>query len=262
MVSNLTLLPLAFMVLAVIFSPIGVSLNPACSVNPLQNSCLGAQNSIINNPACQVNPINNPSCAQSVQFLTNATVAFTPSGYSYNAAAQKQSCESVQIGGTTITQIPGLGTLSQLPVIGNVIDFMIGLGQYIQQNIINTFTGGITAPNIQTIYANNGIVQNCISASTSILLVVSFQGSDIILLFVGAVLTAAAVAVLSSVVLNAGGALIIFNAMSLALIYLILTAFGYATWATIPSPFGSFLYIINSLAFALGIVESVGGITS
>lgn len=241
---------MAFMVMAVIFSPIGASVNSSCSVNPNQSSCIGQGQSITVNPACQTNYVNNPNCASSLQFLTGGvSVAFTPSGYSYVAAAQKQSCENVNIAGTTITQVPVLGFLTQLPLLGNIADFFIGMGQ--------SFQGLITGNNSTAVTANN-----CLAASGSIILVVSYSGTDVILLFIGAILTAAGVAVLSSVVLNAGGALIIFNSMSLGLIYLMLTAFGYATWATIPQPFGSFLYIINTLIFALGLVESVGGIAT
>lgn len=252
MSNNLLIIPLAFMVMAVIFSPIGVSINPSCSVNPLQTSCLGDRPSIVNNPNCQTNEFNNPSCAISVQFLNNVSVAFTPQGYSYQAAASKQLCESVKINGVSITQIPILGTLTQLPILGNIADFFIGLGQAIQQTVVNSITGTNTI--------SSPTPDACLAAAGSIILLISFTGQDILLLFVGAVFTAAAVAALSSLVLNAGGAVIIFETMSLGLIFLILTALGYATWATIPSPFGSFIYTIVTLSFALGMITEVRGV--
>lgn len=257
--NQLVVIPIAFAVLAVIFSPIGISLNPQCSVNPLQQSCIGQAESIINNPNCQTDYINNANCAASVQFLTNASIAFTPQGYSYIAAAQKQQCESVTLNGATITQTPVLGTLSQLPVLGNIVDFFVGLGQWMQSAVMANFNQNQNniLTNTNSIPNPASTAQNCLAAATSIILNVSFQGSDIILLFVGAVLTAAAIAALSSIVLNAGGAIIIFKATALGLIFLVLTALGYATWATIPAPFGSFIYLIVTLVFALGIISDV-----
>jgi hypothetical protein len=257
---------MAFMVMAVIFSPIGVQINPACSQNPLSSGCISPVDSIISNPNCQTNFVNNINCSSSVYFLTNASIAFTPSGYSYTIAAQKQQCESLQINGVAINQVPILGNLVQLPVLGNIADFTIALGQWSQQyfaTLANTLAQAVTNNPTVTIVPvpnNSQTIASCTAAASNVILTVSFSGQDIILLFIGAVITSAAVAALTSILLNAGGTIIIFNAMSLTLIFIVLTALGYATWVSIPSPFGSFLYTINTLVFALGIINEAGAI--
>lgn len=277
MVSNYTVIPLAFQIIAIIFSPVGLSLSTACSVNPF----------------------NNPNCG--IIFTTPQAIAFTPTGYSYQVAQAAQNCSAIQIGGVTLANAPLLGTLDKLPLIGGVLNYIIGLiqgvstsfnsallhgyvltntpqGEYIsspvpigsdvfqnQPYLTNSTQGQeiVTAYNAleqQTIDSQQ-IANSCLKSSQA-LLIITYDPNDIMLLFISAVVTAGVIAALSTVVLNAGAAFIIFKVGSLSLIYLILTALAFPTWATIPSPFGSTLYALLTLGFALGMISDTGGILS
>lgn len=277
MVNNYIVIPLAFQIIAIIFSPVGLALSTACNVNPF----------------------NNPDCG--VIFTSQQSIAFTATGYSYVVAQAAQNCSQLQINGVTMANIPILGTIAQLPILGGALNYIIGLIQGVRTSFDSVLLHGYTITNSpqgeyisSPVPIGNDVFQNqpylvnstqgqeivaqynvidqqainsqqlanaCLKGSQA-LFIISFNPQDILLLFISAVATAAAISAVSSTVLNAGGALIIFKVSSLSLIYLILTGLAFPTWAIIPSPFGSTLYAFLTLGFALGTIGDVGSIAA
>lgn len=277
MTSNLIVIPLAFQFLAIIFSPVGLAVSTSCSVNAF----------------------NNPACG--IQFTGATAIAFTANGYSYQIAQDAQNCSSINIEGVNVnTAIVGGFNLESLPLISNIFNFFAGLGQTVRADLFatqqgqfilqNSTNGLVIANNNQLV--NGGLVfypvtsptgaaylaqynqleqqkvntnntaNECYKGATALLIISTNISNDVVALFLGVVFTSAAVAAIASVITNAGGTLVIFTVSSLGLIYLILSAIAFPTWATIPQPFGSTFYLLVTLAFALGVIEEIGSIAA
>ena len=276
----LIIIPLAFNIVAIVFSPFGLAVSPTCSSHA----------------------VNNPACG--IQFTTPQTIAFTATGYSYQVSQAAIGCETLRlqsgntfVNSTLVVQNSLATELERLPLFGAVFSFTAGLGQGVRADALSTQLSTYvlkTDSNGQLLIANTAatgfnptfypvtttqgatllaqynslqqqqktaqqLSQECKTASQA-LLIITFDATDIATLFIGAVMTSGAIAALSTFALKSGGSFIIFLISSLGLIWLILSGLGFATWATIPNPIGSILYSVLTLMFAIGMIEELGSI--
>lgn len=284
MVSQYIIIPLACQILAIIFSPTGLAVSPQCSSNYVNNPQCGIQFTSAESFSLTTTgyTYNVPEAQQQCSNMTVNGISFG-SGFTGNIA---------QFAGAA-SKIPFIGT-----GVADFIDFFVGLGQQTRANVLQTqannyfiqnTASGInigdtsqigTAQYIVPINSSlgqqrlaaynslqnqigntNTLVNACKKASGNIL-TITFDAQDISTLFIGAVITAGAVASLTSIVLNAGGTFTVFTIASLGLIWLILSALAFPTWAIIPRPFGSSLYALVTLGFALGMIGELGSIAA
>jgi hypothetical protein len=284
MASNLIILPLAFQFLAIIFSPIGLAVSTQCSVNPFNNPACGVQFSTTASVAFTTNGYSY-QIAQDAQNCSDVNIAGVSIGQVFGNPFNN---------GVNIENIPGLSNILNFFVgLGQTVRadlFATQQGQFILQNTTNGLViannnqlvnGGlvfysVTSPQGAAYLAQynqleqqkvqtNNVANACYKGATALLIVSTNISNDAIALFIGVVFTAAAISAVTAIAIgasgmNAGGTLIIFTTSSLGLIYLILSAIAFPTWATIPQPFGSTLYVLMTLAFALGVVDQIGAV--
>lgn len=215
------------LVLALAFSPIGLTSTSSCNLFSASNCAL--------------------------KFNTNATIVFSSSGYSFYDSGY-QTCQQITAG--ILNKDPILGWLINLPILSNIYDFTASLGGLTGLGIGQTYGGG-TINNGANIYAT------C-SQQVGNFLVFHYSGADLITLLIGVILTSAGIAIIAGIALplvggglNPAAVYIGFMISSLGLLWLVLTSFAYPTFVEMPTIIGGTIYMLLTLTYAISILDMI-----
>lgn len=183
-------------------------------------------------------------------FNSGEDITVSTSGISYTPSNQYITCQNATGGNA----IPIWSWLINLPIFSSIYDYSASLGagaSAIVKGIVTTSQTGI--PQITT----STVSQVCKAQATNIL-TFKYDGQDIILLFIQLIVVIAGATVLTATVTGVGS-YVMFIIGALASIWIVLSAFAYPTFSTIPNPWGASLYTIMTLGYSIGAIDAVGG---